>query len=297
MSNLKKGVSIIKKGGIVIFPTDTAFGIGCRIDDEKAVKKLFDMRKRPQDKPAPVLIDSIEMAEEFSEKIPSDVLENLIKPFWPGALTIILNCNKKKVPCLVRGGGNTLGFRMPDNKLALGLIKGVGVPILGSSANFSNGKTPFKESDLDKKLIKLVDFVLPGATKEHKTSTVIDCSKKPWKVLRKGAVEIKLENKRKIILVIDTADTEPRVDLIINNKQYSLRRKFQKAQVLLPLINEILEKHNVSLKNINEIRVNTGPGSFTGLRVGISVANTLGRFLRIPVNSRKIGELEEPKYK
>lgn len=297
MNNLKKGVSIVKNGGIVIFPTDTAFGIGCRIDDEKAVKKLFDIKKRSQDKPVPVLVDSIEMAEKFLGKISKDVLESLIKPFWPGALTIILYCDKKKVPSLVRGGGNTLGVRMPDNKLTLDLIKGVGVPILGPSANFSKGKTPFNKSDLDKNLIKLTDFVLSGNTKEERVSTVIDCSEKPWRILRKGAVEIKLKNEKNIVLFIDTASSELKVSLIVNSKQYKLKKKHEKAQVLLPLIDEILEKHNLSVRDIDEIMVNTGPGSFTGLRVGISIANTLGRFLKIPINGRKIGELEEPKYK
>lgn len=297
MNNLKKAIEIAKKGGIIIFPTDTAFGIGCRADDEKAVKKLFRIRKRAKDKPVPVLVSDVEMAEKFLEKIPKEVFRKLVKPFWPGALTIILYCNKKKVPSLVRGGGNTLGVRMPDNKLTLDLIKGVGVPILGPSANFSKGKTPFNKSDLDKNLIKLTDFVLSGNTKGEKVSTVIDCSKKPWKVLRKGAVEIKLKNEKNIVLSIDTASSELKVVLIVNNKRYKLKKKHEKAQILLPLIDEILEKHNLSVKDIDEIMVNTGPGSFTGLRVGVSIANTLGRFLKIPINGRKIGELEEPEYK
>lgn len=297
MNNLDKAIKIVRKGGIIIFPTDTAFGIGCRIDDKKAVERLFRIRKRAKNKPVPALVDSVEMAEKFLEKIPNDVLRDLISPFWPGALTIILNCNKKKVPALVRGGGSTLGVRMPDDKLTLDLIKGVGVPILGPSANFSNNKTPFKKSELDENLIALTDFVLEGVSKGEKTSTVIDCSNKPWKILRKGAVEIRPEKEKNTLLSIDTVDTEIKVSLIINGKKYNLKKKFQKAQVLLSLIDEVLKKHNLSPKDINEIKVNTGPGSFTGLRVGISIANTLGRFLKIPINNRKIGELEEPKYK
>ncbi|HZJ18074.1 MAG TPA: tRNA (adenosine(37)-N6)-threonylcarbamoyltransferase complex dimerization subunit type 1 TsaB, partial [Patescibacteria group bacterium] len=186
---------------------------------------------------------------------------------------------------------------MPDKKQTRDLIKGVGVPILGPSANFSNGKTPFKIEEIDKKLISLVDYVLPGDTKRVKTSTVIDCSKNSWEVLRKGEIEIIKNIQKNIVLVIDTATMDIKASLIVNGKSYSLRKKAQKAQILLPLIEEILRKHNLFLQDISRIKVNTGPGSFTGLRVGISIANALGVFLGIPINNKKIGELEEPKYK
>ena len=65
MENIKKAISVLNNGGIVIFPTDTAYGIGCRIDDENAVKKLFALRRRPETQATPVLVDSIEMAEKY----------------------------------------------------------------------------------------------------------------------------------------------------------------------------------------------------------------------------------------
>ncbi|MFH1186744.1 MAG: L-threonylcarbamoyladenylate synthase [Candidatus Levyibacteriota bacterium] len=295
--NLKKAIKILKRGGIVIFPTDTAFGIGCRIDNEKAVKRLFKLRKRSKDKAVPVLVESIEMAKDYLEDIPISVLEKLINPFWPGALTIILKCNKIKVPSLVRGGKNTLGVRMPKNKLILDLIKGVGVPVLGPSANFSHKKTPFRIKEIDKELIKLTDFVLLDQCNGKKPSTVIDCSKEPWEILRRGAVDINKKVEKNVILTIDTSTKEIKAGLIVNGKKFKINKSVQKAQVVLPLIEEILRKHKISIKNVSKIRVNTGPGSFTGLRVGISIANTLGKLLNIPINDKKIGELEEPKYK
>lgn len=191
MDDIKKTVGILKKGGIVIFPTDTAYGIGCRIDDEKAVGRLFKIRKRPITKATPVLADSLEMAKKYLEEIPQDVKEKLIKPYWPGALTIILDCNRVKVPKLVRGGGNTLGVRIPNHEVLRTIIRELGVPILGPSANFHGKKTPFRFEDLDPKLISLVDYVLKGTVSIVKNvSTVIDCSKKPWKIVREGVVKI-----------------------------------------------------------------------------------------------------------
>lgn len=102
-----------------------------------------------------------------------------------------------------------------------------------------------------------------------------------------------------ITLYIDTSSNkEIKVGLKINKKEdwmvYPIDNK--KAQVVLLMIDKLIKKHNLSLKNIQAVRVNTGPGSFTGLRVGISVANALGFALKIPVNSKKAGEIVEPQY-
>lgn len=192
-SKIDQAVEILNKGGIIIFPTDTAYGIGCRIDRELSVKRLFDIRKRVESKATPVLVSDIDMARDYLLEIPEDVKDKLIKKYWPGALTIILPCIKNKVPFLVRGGGNNLGIRIPNSKLILEIIKKVGVPILASSANFSGEKTPFTLDDLDKNLVKLVDMVIEGDKSSNNTaSTVIDCSAVPWKILRKGQVDISI---------------------------------------------------------------------------------------------------------
>lgn len=102
------------------------------------------------------------------------------------------------------------------------------------------------------------------------------------------------------ILNIDTSDSKNiRIGIKISGKSkyISSKAKILKAQALLALIDKILKVNNLKLEDISEIKVNTGPGSFTGLRVGISVANALGFFLKIPINRKKFGELVEPKYK
>lgn len=188
--DIEKAVKILRNAGIIIFPTDTAFGIGCRIDNEKAVSRLFEIRKRPKNKAVSILVSSIDMAREYVEEIPQDV-EDLMKKYWPGALTIILKSRKGAILNLVLGGGETIGIRMPNHPAILKIIERVGIPILGPSANFSSQKTPYSLEDLDRKLVSLISFVLKGETKGLKmASTVIDCSKKPWKILREGSVKI-----------------------------------------------------------------------------------------------------------
>ena len=190
-NQIDEAVKILNQGGIIIFPTDTAFGIGCRIDDEKAIQRLFKIRKRPESQAVPILFDSIRKVKEyvlpFDEKV-----QKLINDFWPGALTIILEANINKVPVLVRGGGETVGVRMPNHPIILDIIKKVGVSILGPSANFHRGETPYEFKDLDQNLIPLVDYVLEGECSVKQASTVIDCTKTPWGILRQGAIEIKI---------------------------------------------------------------------------------------------------------
>ncbi len=189
---IEEAVKILNQGGIVIFPTDTAFGIGCRMDNEEAIKRLFKIRNRPESQAVPVLVADLEMVKKYTAEVPEDVIENLIKPFWPGALTIVLNAKIEKVPPLVRGGGETVGIRMPNHAIILEIIRTVGVPILGPSANFHGENTPYEFKDLNPELISLVDYVVEGECPVKQTSTVIDCTKTPWEILRQGAVTVKI---------------------------------------------------------------------------------------------------------
>lgn len=189
MDVIQQAIKIVKDGGIVVYPTDTAFGIGCRIDDKAAVNRLFRLRRRPQTMPTPVLVASEDMALAHLDS-PSDIVRRLMREYWPGALTIVAKCHKNLVYSPIRGGGQTIGVRMPDHETALAIIRGVGVPILGPSANFRAAPTPYNFEDLDPGLIKLVDLVVPGECKLGNVSTVVDCSVSPYKILRQGAVRL-----------------------------------------------------------------------------------------------------------
>ncbi len=189
-SALQKGIEIIKNGGVVIFPTDTAFGIGCRIDNEKAIQRLFSIKKRDVSQAVPVLVNGFEMAQTLLKPIPQEVYEKLIKPFWPGGLTIILPCLTEKVSPLLRGNGETLGVRSPNHPITQALIAGVDVPLIGTSANLHGHKTPFVIADLEKELINTVDYIVPGESYGQKASTIVDCSTSPWKIVREGAIKL-----------------------------------------------------------------------------------------------------------
>lgn len=189
--DIKKAIELLKNGGIVVFPTDTAYGVGCRMDDEKAVAKLFRIRKRPETQAVPVLVNNIKMAKKYSKNL-KDEIEQLMRKYWPGALTIVVPCKKRLVPELVRGGGETIGLRIPNHDIPLTIIEELQVPILGPSANFHGEPTPYSFKDLDPKFVKLVDYVIKGECPLRKVSTVIDVSQRKWRILREGAVKIKI---------------------------------------------------------------------------------------------------------
>lgn len=187
---IEKAVEVLNQGRVIIFPTDTAFGIGCRMDNKSAADRLFDIRKRPENQAVSVLVDSVEMAQEYLEPLDEKV-KTLMEKYWPGALTVVYKCKTDKVYQSIRGNGETLGVRMPDHNTVLELIKGVGVPILGPSANLHGERTPYKFEDLNPELVKLVDYVIPGQTNNFgSVSTVVDCSISPWKIIRQGAVKV-----------------------------------------------------------------------------------------------------------
>ncbi len=186
---MKDVVEIVKNGGIIIFPTDTAFGIGCRIDNHDAVDRLFTIRRRPTTQQMPVLVNSIETALAYLDS-PSDIVRRLMKEYWPGALTIVTPCKTNAVYSPIRAGGKTIGLRMPNHPEILKIIEEVGVPVLGPSANFHGDSTPYSTADLNPELVKMVDYVVPGECTVKQASTVVDCSVNPYKIIRRGAVKL-----------------------------------------------------------------------------------------------------------
>ncbi len=189
MDIITHAINIVKEGGIIIYPTDTAFGIGCRIDDHKAVDRLFKIRQRPPNQPMPVLVASIDMSLAYLDH-PSDIVRQLMTQYWPGALTIVAPCKKKVIYSPIRGGSQTVGMRMPNHEIPLRIINGAGVPIVGPSANFHGSPTPYRQEDLDPELVKLVDLVVPGVCTLKEASTVVDCSVSPYKIIRQGVAHL-----------------------------------------------------------------------------------------------------------
>lgn len=186
-TKLKEPAKIIKEGGIVIFPTETVYGIGTNGLNEKAVQQLYEVKQRPLNKPISLLVNSIDMIEEIAKDI-TDIEYELIKEFFPGPLTIILKKNNI-VPNILTANQDTVGIRMPANKIALKLIEYAGVPIATPSANISGRPSGTNIKDIMEDFDGKVDyFVDGGPSKIGRASTIVKVEKGIPKILRKGAI-------------------------------------------------------------------------------------------------------------
>lgn len=174
---IEKAVVILRKGGVVIFPTDTVYGIGCRFDNLGAIERIKNIKKSRQN--FPVLISNLKQAHQLAKV--NNIAKDLAQKYWPGGLTILL---KKQ------SGIGKIGIRIPNHKIAMLLIDKLGFPIVGTSANFHSQKPPVSFEELDPRIISLADFVVQGKCKEKAESTVVDATTTPIKILRKGAVNI-----------------------------------------------------------------------------------------------------------
>ena len=189
MNDTEKAIDIFRNGGIVIFPTDTAYGIGCRMDNESSVRKVFDIKKRSLDNALLILVDSIEMAEEYVE-IPEGVRERLVNKHWPGGLSLFLKCKAGKVPGIVTANTSILAVRWPKHKTIVDIIRKLGIPIIATSANISGEKTPYSLDQVDPRILDQVDYVIEGECTYKKESTIVDTTVTSWKIVREGAVKV-----------------------------------------------------------------------------------------------------------
>jgi L-threonylcarbamoyladenylate synthase len=188
---IKQAIDVFSHGGIVIFPTDTAYGIGCRIDNHKSVDRLFDIRNRPRSQAMPVLVASKEMANEYFSN-PDPIVNEYMNTYWPGGLTIVAPCKIDRFYAPIRGNSDTIGLRQPKNQMLCTIIEALGVPILGPSANFHGKETPFSENMLDPDLVSKVDFVIHGDCLQTQPSTVVLCRNGKVSIIRQGAVTLKM---------------------------------------------------------------------------------------------------------
>lgn len=205
---IKQAAEEIKRGNLVLFPTETVYGIGANALDEQAVKKIFITKGRAQDNPLIVHVSNISMIEKIVDNI-GNLERKLIEKFWPGPLTIIFKRkNEKVIPNIVTANLDTVGIRMPSNTIAKKLIEESGVPIAAPSANISGKPSGTKVEDIISELDGKVAYILDGGfTDIGLESTVIKVNGNSIDILRPGKItkeqlekafeELKKENTNK----------------------------------------------------------------------------------------------------
>lgn len=184
---LKVPAEILKQGGIVIFPTETVYGIGANALNENAVKKIYKAKQRPIDKPISLLVSNMDMVEMVAKDI-TDLEYKLMETFFPGPFTIILK-KKNIVPSIVTCGGDTVGVRMPDGEIARKLVEYSGVPLATPSANISGKPSGTNLESIMADFKDSVDYYIDGGeSKLGVASTIVRVIDGVPHILREGVI-------------------------------------------------------------------------------------------------------------
>jgi len=183
--SIQKAATAIRSGGLVVYPTDTVYGLGCDPFDEEAVNRVSTVKGRSKGN-FPVLVDTLGRARELGD-VSGDV-EKLALRYWPGPLTIVV-ASHSKLPLQVSGLEKMVGLRIPGRRDTLDLISKAGGSLLGTSANISGGPSLTKAEDAFKVFDGKVEIVLNGGiTSTGLESTVVKQAESGIQVLREGAI-------------------------------------------------------------------------------------------------------------
>jgi len=181
------GVSILRQGGLVAFPTDTVYGLGSGVNIPQAVERVYRVKERPPNMALPLLLADISQISEVAEPVPA-IAWLLAKKFLPGALTIVLP-KSKSVPDTITAGGKTVAIRIPAHPVPVALVQGLGMPIVGTSANLSGKPSALTAGDVYSQFGDRVDLVIDGGRyRGGRESTVIDITGEVPVILREGAI-------------------------------------------------------------------------------------------------------------
>ncbi len=168
---VKRAVSVIRSGGLVVYPTDTSYGLGCDSTQEEAMDKLIAAKKRDPGMGVPLLFADFAQCETYHDF--GDLEKVLVKLFWPGALTLVVTA-KHPVLAKVSGKRDSIAVRVPNHQVPRNIAKEVGGPIVGTSANISGGPSPFEVGMAVDQLGDSVDlYVDGGPSKSTANSTII----------------------------------------------------------------------------------------------------------------------------
>ena len=188
-TKLIEPAKIIKNGGLVIFPTETVYGVGANGLNKNAIKKIYEAKQRPLNKPISLLVSNIDMIENVAKDI-TNIEYSIIEKFFPGPLTIILK-KKETIPDILTAGSDTIGIRMPANDIALNLINYAGVPLATPSANLSVKPSGTNLKDIIKDFDGNVDcFIDDGPSKIGLASTIVKVVDGVPHILRQGSISI-----------------------------------------------------------------------------------------------------------
>lgn len=182
-----RGISILKRGGVVAFPTDTVYGLGACANLHQAVERVYQVKERPRNMALPLLLAHTLQISEVAEPVPP-IAWLLVYNFLPGALTIVLH-KSNSVPDIITGEGITIAVRIPAHPIPVALADGLGMPIVGTSANLSGKPSALTADEVYSQFGDKIDLVIDGGRcPGGRESTIVDVTRETPVVLREGAI-------------------------------------------------------------------------------------------------------------
>jgi len=186
---VEQAATILKQGGIVAYPTDTVYGVGAAINIEPAVARVYQIKGRPHNRALPILLADKSQIADVAEVVPL-LAWRLADKFWPGALTMVL-LKSESVPNIVTGEGKSVAVRIADHPIPIALVRGLGVPIAGTSANLSGSPSALTAEEALTQLGDRVDMIIDGGRcPGGRESTIIDLTRDIPLILRQGPISL-----------------------------------------------------------------------------------------------------------
>ncbi len=184
---IKQVVALLRKGAVIIYPTDTVYGMGCDIEQPEAIERICKIKNiNPQKAQLSFLCSDLSHLSEYTKAIDTP-LYRFLKQYLPGPYTFILEASKK-VPKLLRTKKDTVGIRVPDNKICKAILTELGNPILSTSLPLNDNDEIYTDAEeIYEKFQNLVDVVIDGESGGVIPSTIVDCTVSPPEIIREGA--------------------------------------------------------------------------------------------------------------
>jgi L-threonylcarbamoyladenylate synthase len=184
---LREAAAFLREGKTVVFPTETFYALGVSAFQEKAIQHVFSIKGRTFDQPLPLIIDGDSMLEEIAARVP-DAARILMRRFWPGPLTLIVEASKK-IPPLLTASTGTVAVRDSSHPLARLLVKTAGIPVTSTSANVSGDPSCASAEAVQAQIGDRIDLIIDGGpTPGGLPSTIVDLTVSPPRIVREGAV-------------------------------------------------------------------------------------------------------------
>lgn len=184
---IRKAVDILRQGGIIIYPTDTVYGLGCDLSNKKGIERIYELKRRNRKQPLSFICSDLKHISQYAKV--TDYAYKTMKRLLPGPYTFILEASRL-VPKIILPKRSTTGIRVPDNQICLDLIKELGQPIISTSVKTADGEDLGAPYEIEERFGRMVDLIIDGGIIIPEPSSVISLVDDNIEIIRNGKGDV-----------------------------------------------------------------------------------------------------------